>query len=79
MTAPTSTALGVVPGPVAGNILDVTDLTVTFPTDRGTIRPVHGVTFSVTRGQTLGIVGESGSGKSVTLRALLGLVPSPGR
>jgi oligopeptide/dipeptide ABC transporter ATP-binding protein len=60
-------------------ILEVRDLTVTFPTQRGTIRPVHGASFSVAQGQTLGIVGESGSGKSVTLRALLGLVPPPGR
>jgi oligopeptide/dipeptide ABC transporter ATP-binding protein len=81
MTALTTPAALAAPAPVADdrNILEVSDLTVTFPTQRGIIRPVHGATFSVTRGQTLGIVGESGSGKSVTLRALLGLVPSPGR
>ena len=81
MTAPISVAPGA-PPPVAderGAILDVTDLTVMFPTERGAIRPVHDVTFSVEHGQTLGIVGESGSGKSVSLRALLVLVPSPGR
>ena len=62
------------PGP-AGALLDVQDLHVRFDTADGTLHAVRGVSFSVSRGQTLGIVGESGSGKSVTAQALLGLVP----
>ncbi len=59
--------------------LEVRGLTVAFPTGRGTIYPAQGISFEVARGRTLGLVGESGSGKSVTLRALIGMVPPPGR
>jgi peptide/nickel transport system ATP-binding protein len=65
--------------PLPAPLLDVRDLTVTFPTPRGAIYPVMGLSFEVAAGRTLGLVGESGSGKSVTLRAVLGLVPPPGR
>ncbi len=60
-------------------LLEVADLTVAFPTPRGVIYPARGVSFQVDPGQTVGLVGESGSGKSVTLRAILGLIPRPGR
>jgi peptide/nickel transport system ATP-binding protein len=53
--------------------LDVQDLRVHFPTDDGLVKAVDGLSFTVERGQTVGIVGESGSGKSVASQAILGL------
>jgi oligopeptide/dipeptide ABC transporter ATP-binding protein len=59
-------------------LLHIRNLTVELPSQRGVIRPVDSVSFSLERGKTLAIVGESGSGKSMLCRAILGLVPSRG-
>ena len=58
-------------------LLDVKNLTTRFHTRNGTVHAVEDVSFTVDKGQTLGIVGESGSGKSVTCYSLLGLIPMP--
>jgi oligopeptide/dipeptide ABC transporter ATP-binding protein len=57
------------------SLVQVEDLTVEFELAHGRIRPVDGASFEVAAGEALGIVGESGSGKTMTLRALLGLLP----
>jgi oligopeptide/dipeptide ABC transporter ATP-binding protein len=56
-------------------LLQVENLTVSFPTMDGVVRAVRGVSFAVEAGQTLGIVGESGSGKTVLTQTLIGLTP----
>lgn len=60
-------------------LLDVKDLHVSFEMAEGTVKAVHGVSYSIGRGKVLGVVGESGSGKSVTTQAMLGIVPKPGK
>jgi len=62
-----------------GIVLDVDDLTVSFPGDSGLVRAVRGVTYRVHHGESVGIVGESGSGKSVTSLAAMGLLPRTAR
>ncbi|HXL75754.1 MAG TPA: ABC transporter ATP-binding protein [Burkholderiales bacterium] len=60
-------------------ILQAKNLRVEFRTRRGTLVAVDDVSFSVARGEVLGVVGESGAGKSLTGLAIMGLLESPGR
>ncbi len=60
----------------SGPLLEVTDLTMAFKTERGLARAVDGVSFTLEQGKTLGIVGESGSGKTVLSRTIMGLITS---
>ncbi len=58
-------------------LLELEDLRTYFHTRTGVVRAVDGISFSVSKGETVGIVGESGSGKSVACYSLLRLIPQP--
>ena len=60
-------------------LLEVQGLKTHFPTPEGVVKAVDGVSFSLEKGEILGLVGESGSGKSITGFSLIGLVDPPGR
>jgi peptide/nickel transport system ATP-binding protein len=67
---------GDTPSDTAGHLLEVRNLSVTFPQPGGAVTAVRGVNYDVDKGEFLGIVGESGSGKSVSSLAVMGLLPS---
>ena len=56
-------------------LLEVNDLSVRLQTQRGPAYAVRNVSFSLERGETLGLIGESGCGKSITVMSLMGLLP----
>ena len=60
------------------SLLEIRNLTVTFPTAHGTLRAVEALDLDVADSEVLGIVGESGSGKSVAMLAVMGLIRPPG-
>ena len=66
---------GEAPSP-PGPLIDVADLTVSIPTENGTIEAVRGISLAIEAGETVGIVGESGSGKTMLALSLLGLLPA---
>jgi peptide/nickel transport system ATP-binding protein len=59
-------------------LLEVRNLETRFPSGKGWMNALRGVSFSVEKGRILGIVGESGSGKSLTARSIMRMVPEPG-
>jgi oligopeptide/dipeptide ABC transporter ATP-binding protein len=63
------------PPPTGESVLEVRDLHVTFRTEDGPVSAIRGLDMDVRAGEVLGIVGESGSGKTVTMLAVLGLLP----
>ena len=58
-------------------LLEVKNLVTEFNTEEGSVQAVKGISFTLYRGETVGIVGESGSGKSVTSLSIMRLIPSP--
>src|SRR5687768_17104606 len=68
-------------GPPADSrpLLEVSDLTVSFPSEAGPVMAVRGVSYQLLPGEVLGIVGESGSGKTVSSLALMNLLPDRAR
>ncbi|MDP5112228.1 MAG: ABC transporter ATP-binding protein, partial [Burkholderiaceae bacterium] len=61
------------------NILEIKNLSVEFPSRRGTLKALNDVSFSIAAGEVVGVVGESGAGKSLTGAAIIGLLEPPGR
>jgi len=61
------------------SVLEVKDLTVNYETKRGPVRAAEGISFSVKKGQSLGLAGESGCGKTTVALSLMRLLPKAGR
>jgi oligopeptide/dipeptide ABC transporter ATP-binding protein len=60
-------------------LIEVKDLRVEFDVRAGIVKAVDGLTLTIHRGKTLGVIGESGCGKSMTARAILNMIPKPGK
>ena len=65
------------PIPEGQHLLEVDNLKMYFHTEDGIVHAVDGVSYTLDRGETLGVVGESGSGKSVTAMTIMGLISMP--
>ncbi len=58
-------------------LLEVNNLTTRFYTEDGVVHAVNGISFELDEGESMAIVGESGSGKSVSMKSMMGIIPSP--
>ncbi len=58
-------------------LLEVNNLTTRFYTEDGIVHAVNGISFDLDEGHSMAIVGESGSGKSVSMKSIMGIIPSP--
>lgn len=61
------------------SLLEIKNLSIEFPTRRGTLLAIDDISFSIEPGEVLGVVGESGAGKSLTGAAIIGLLEPPGQ
>ena len=62
-----------------GTLIDVKNLKIQFDVRDGIVKAVDGANFNIKRGQTLGVIGESGCGKSMTAKAIMNMIPRPGK
>ena len=60
-------------------LIRISNLSVTFPLDEGTVQALDGVDLTIKKGKVVGVVGESGCGKSITARSILRIIPPPGK
>ena len=60
---------------MTNSLIEIRDLSVSFPSEVGTVQAVRNISLDIRAGEVLGIVGESGSGKTVTSLAAIGLLP----
>ena len=60
-------------------LIEIKDIKVEFDVRDGIVHALDGVTFTIDRGETLGVIGESGCGKSVTAKAVMQMIPKPGK
>jgi len=60
---------------MSNSLIEIRNLSVTFPSEAGTVQAVRDISLDIRAGEVLGIVGESGSGKTVTSLAAIGLLP----
>jgi peptide/nickel transport system ATP-binding protein len=79
MTTPDASAAALPLADARRPLLDVRELRIEFPTRRGILTAVDGVSLQIAPGEVLGVVGESGAGKSLTGAAVIGLLEPPGR
>src|SRR5947208_2710548 len=64
---------------MAEPLMEIKDLRVEFNVREGIVKAVDGFNLTINRGETVGVIGESGCGKSVTARAILNMIPKPGK
>lgn len=60
-------------------LVEIKDLHVHFEVRDGTVKAIQGASFNIMRGQTTGVIGESGCGKSITAKAIMQMIPKPGK